>query len=110
MNRFRFTILTASLLFSQSIFANYSAGYSAGIASGMAMSSSSSDSNDVFISRNFDYVVACHLRSKKISYDNYRYFCPEPPKKDIVLFMATVFRSDHWPSKFIYYMKIKNDN
>lgn len=59
-------------------------------------------------SYNFDYMYICAVDYKKIEKNDYIYFCPNPPEHDKILFMDSIFDSDEWPSKIIYYMKKTN--
>jgi hypothetical protein len=100
------TIFSIILL---SLYSNCYATFASGLAVGAAISSSNSGNNETFISRKFDYVIACDLENKKINTDIYKYFCLnfDLINDDEILFMSTVFKTDHWPSKIIYYMKRK---
>jgi hypothetical protein len=98
-----FVILALS--FSQG-WASFVVGYASGVSAGSSTNSSNSG-GDVFISRKFDYMIACDLKYTKIEDGNYEYFCFNPPKKDEILFMSTIFGDNHWPSKIIYYMGFK---
>lgn len=85
--------------------ASFIVGYAAGTAA--ASRSLNDTGGETFVSRKFDYIVACDLKYEKIKEDTYEYFCPNRPERDEILFMSTVFYSDHWPSKIIYYMQYK---
>ena len=89
---------------------NCYASLGAGIAIGMeASSGSNNDNGDIFISKKFDYIIACSLKYRLIDEDCYEYSCKDfdIPRHDKVLFMSTTFYNDGWPHRLIYYMKRK---
>ena len=101
-------LLLAALLLATSmqIHASFAAGYVVGSAAG----SSSSESNDVFISQKYDYAIACKVEYERLSESSFKYYCSHPPKRDSILFMNMVFNSEHWPSRIVYYMKANKDD